>query len=211
MLALVDPHVLEQALSDPLGDDVRAAARGDAVALRRLCVELAPVVLRTLRRLLGGAHPDLEDLLQDTLIAVLDGLRGFRGESSVKHYARRIATLRALETIRNVRSRARKLEAAAEEELAPRASHENPGKVLLDKRRQELLHELLCSLPPAHAETLVLQAVLGHSLAETAEILGVPVNTVRGRLQTAKHDLRARILDHPELLELSELEDDHPR
>ncbi|WP_146651158.1 RNA polymerase sigma factor [Labilithrix luteola] len=210
MLALVDPRSL-QASPDPLSEEIRAALGGDTSATRRLCVELGPIVLRTLRRVLGASHPDLEDLLQDTLIGVLDGLRTFKGESSVRHYARRVATLRALETIRNTRTQHRKLEELGFEKAVPDDTS-NPRLAFVTKRREQLLHELLSSLSPAHAETLVLQAVLGHSVAETAEIVGVPVNTVRGRLQTAKQTLREKILETPELSELLEFDDhDHSR
>ena len=204
MLALAAPRSLHQAEPDPLAGEIRAALDGDIAAARRLCVELGPVALKTLRRLLGASHPDFEDLLQDTLIAVLDGLPDFRSESSLRHYARRVATLRALEALRNSRTRSRKLEALAADEA--HQTQPGPGSAFEARRREDLLHELLGSLSEAHAQTLVLTAVLGHSLAETAEILGVPLNTVRGRLQTAKQALREKILVHPELSELLEFD-----
>jgi RNA polymerase sigma-70 factor, ECF subfamily len=206
MLALAAPRSLPSAAPDPLSAEIRAALDGDAAATRRLCVELGPVVLKTLRRLLGSGHPDLEDLLQDTLIGVLDGLPTFRNESSIRHYARRVATLRALEMLRNRRTQSRKLEVLAADALRDETK-EGPGNAFVARRRELLLHELLCSLSEVQAQTLVLQAVLGHSLAETAEILGIPVNTVRGRLQTAKQSLREQILVHPELSELLEFDE----
>lgn len=39
--------------------------------------------------------------------------------------------------------------------------------------------------------------VLGWSLAEIAEAMGVPLNTVRSRLRLAKTALRAAIQDNP--------------
>lgn len=206
MVAVAAPRSLRVATPDPLEGDVRAALDGDTTAIRRLCTELGPVVLRTLRRLLGSSHPDLEDLLQETLLGVLDGLPTFRSESSIRHFARRVATFRALETLRNSRTRSRKLEELTADELHV-GTPSSPGTALVARRRERLLHELLASLSESLAETLVLQAVLGHSLTETAEILGIPVNTVRGRLQTAKQALREKILLRPELSELLELDE----
>ncbi len=50
-----------------------------------------------------------------------------------------------------------------------------PSKALADKRRQFLLHELLCAIPPAHAETIVLQAVLGERRVDADCFLRVGV------------------------------------
>jgi RNA polymerase sigma-70 factor (ECF subfamily) len=187
--------------SDPLDESIRGALDGDPACAHQLCIELGPVVLRTLRRVLGHGHADLEDVLQDTLIAILDGLDSFKRESSIRHYARRIATFRALELIRNRRTRARKLGEMGEADLLsePRST---PFDELASRRRERVLHDLLASLSPEHAEVLTLRAVLGHSVAEMAEILGIPFNTVRGRLQTAKGVLRTKIRNHSELSEL---------
>lgn len=212
MLALAVTRSRRVAAPDPLEGELRAVRAGDETAIRRLCTELAPVILRTLRRVLGPSHPDLEDLLQDALLGVLDGLATFRNESSLRHFARRVATFRALEMLRNTRTHSRKLGELAPGELLPSAASSGPGKAFVARQRERLLHELLTSLSEAHAQTLVLQAVLGHSLEETSQILGVPVNTVRGRLQTAKLALRKQILVHPELSELLEFDEhDEPR
>lgn len=210
MLALVGSRSLHVGAPRSLDGEIRAALDGDAAATRRLCVELAPVILKTLRHVLGPSHPDLEDLLQDTLVGVLDGLATFRNESSIRHFARRVATLRALENIRSSRRRNKNLKILTVDALGQEAQP-GPGTAFVARRREHLLNELLSSLSETLAQTLVLQAIVGHSLAETAEILGVPVNTVRGRLQTAKQVLREKILVHPELSELLEFDHDPSR
>jgi len=79
----------------PAGDPVAAwidpALRGDAAAMRALLAALAPVVMRAARRLLGRGHPDVDDVAQQTLVGVVERLPGFRGESSLAHFAERIA------------------------------------------------------------------------------------------------------------------------
>src|ERR1700683_898156 len=80
----------------PLAQVAREARDGDGEAQRRLLVAVAPALLPPLRMILGARHPDLEDVLQEALIGLLHGLDAFRGESSVIHFARRIATKRAI-------------------------------------------------------------------------------------------------------------------
>ena len=61
----------------------------------------------------------------------------------------------------------------------------------------ELLRDVLAQIPPEQAETLSLRVVLGWSLAEVAETMGVPLNTVRSRLRLAKTAMRAVIESNP--------------
>src|SRR5262249_57080495 len=63
-----------------------------------------PPLLRAVRALMGPSHPDLEDVVQDVLIAVVDALPSFRGDCSLLHFAIRIATRRTTTARRRSRS-----------------------------------------------------------------------------------------------------------
>src|SRR5436189_290921 len=79
---------------DVLAAWLEATRRGDAHAARRLLEAVAPAVRTVIRRALGRAHPDADDMLQESLIGFVRALDSFRGECSVLHYARRIALWR---------------------------------------------------------------------------------------------------------------------
>jgi RNA polymerase sigma-70 factor (ECF subfamily) len=49
-----------------------------------------------------------------------------------------------------------------------------------------------------------MKVVLGYSLEEIAQATGVPVNTVRSRMLTAKETMRQRIERDPRLADLAE-------
>lgn len=183
---------------DPLAGVARAAAAGDARAVRALCEALAPALLRVVR-ILGGAAPlDDEDLLQESLLGVLHALPEFRFECSVLWFARRVATQRTLEA----RRRRKVLNRALDEvQRLPEVPVATPGEALDEERLRNALRALLDELPPAQAETVVLQVVLGHSLEETAALTGVPLNTVRSRLRLAKQAMHAAAAAHPDLAE----------
>ncbi len=172
---------------DPLAGLARAAQRGDGAATRRLLEALGPRLLRTVRGVLGASHPELDDALQEALIALVRALPAFRGEGDVTGYAVRI-TLRASIAARR-RYRARAPEPEAEESAADAAQ---PSEVLAARRR-EIFRRLLDELPEAQAEALVLRVVLGHSLEETAAITGAPENTIRSRIRLAREGLKKRI------------------
>jgi RNA polymerase sigma-70 factor (ECF subfamily) len=79
------------------------------------------------------------------------------------------------------------------DELAELArDDQSPAEQLAAARRREVVRLLLADLPPPQAEVLALHTMLGHSVAETAAVTGVPVNTVRSRLRTALAALRER-------------------
>src|SRR5712671_5806701 len=73
---------------DPLRALAAAAAAGDREAQRTLLVAVGPSLLRSV---LGNAHPDVEDTLQDAMVAVHLALAGFRGECTTLHFACRVA------------------------------------------------------------------------------------------------------------------------
>jgi RNA polymerase sigma-70 factor (ECF subfamily) len=175
-------------------DAIVAAARaGDPVAIEELLALLGPSLLRAVRALMGPSHPDLEDVVQDVLIAVVDALPSFRGDCSLLHFAIRIATRRTTTARRRSRSVMGWLETfwREEEPLVPGAP--SPGDETLADRRRHLLRALLGEIPEAQAEALALRVALGHSIDEVALITRAPINTVRSRLRLAKDALRARI------------------
>jgi RNA polymerase sigma-70 factor (ECF subfamily) len=186
---------------DPLAELARRAREGDIQSQRRLLEAIAPALLRLLRMLLGPSHADLEDVLQDALIGVLQGLASFRGDSSVLHFARRVATKRAIDRRRRDRTTLRKLEHARHLD-AP--GPPTPRELTAADRRRRHLRDLLDDLPEPQAIALAMRAVLGHSIEEIAKATGVPINTVRSRLRLAKEALRGRIETDPALSELLE-------
>jgi RNA polymerase sigma-70 factor (ECF subfamily) len=188
---------------DPLDSLARAAGRGDRVAQQRLCERVAPAQLSVLRAVLGPASPDVADQLQESLVALMQALPSFRGESSVSHFACRIAMKRALDARRRAKAMASVVDAVAS--LPPPHETGAPSDELASSRLREVMRELMSELPEAQAETLAMKVVLGYALSEIADETRVPLNTVRSRLLLAKKALRERLLSDATLRELAEV------
>ena len=187
-------EVQRQERVDPLRALASAAAGGDSRAQRTLFVELGPLLLRTARAILGGQHPEVEDVLQESMIALVAALPRFRGECTTRHFASRVAVQIALNVRRRSRLRGKYVALVPEEELDDVASPEaSPAERSDSARRREALRELLCALPEIHAEVLAMHVVLGCTIEETALTLGAPPNTVRSRLRRALATLRDSI------------------
>lgn len=172
---------------------IAAARAGDPAALEELLAFLAPPLLRTVRALMGKTHPDLEDVVQEVLIAVVDALPSFRGDCTLLHFAIRIATRRTTTARRRSRSILGWLETFGRKQEALDVGPVSPGDETIADRRRQLLRALLGEIPEAQAEALALRVALGHSIDEVAAITRAPTNTVRSRLRLAKEALRTRI------------------
>ena len=183
----------------------RQAATGDAVATSRLLKGLASRVVRVVRAVLGGGHPDVDDVAQQALIGFIQALPAFRGDCDPARYATTIAVRTAIGARRRSRIEGSRHDAGTDTDAVVSPSLE-PGEAMASRRRKEVLRELLAQLPAEQAEALAMRVVLGWSLEEIAGQSGAPLNTVRSRLRLAKESLRKTIESEPGLLELLEVE-----
>ena len=191
----------DAAPADILATLIRPAADGDRAAMRALLAAVAPVVARAARRVLGTGHSDVEDVAQQALAAFVRRLPHFRGESSIAHFAERIAVYRALSARRDDGARRRVTVPFAPDEIdelpSPPGDTEEAG-------RRALLLEALDGVPAPQSEALALHFLFDHTVAEIAEILSIPEETVRSRLRRGKQALRAKIVKSERLATLWE-------
>lgn len=183
---------------------VLRAQQGEPDAVSQVVAELAPGVLRALTALLGRQHPDLEDLAQEVLLAVMAALPDFRGDSTLLHFAVRIAARKSVLVRRRSRSVLGWLESFWRGDYPVRQAPTLAHDELRGDRQRALLRLLLSELPDAQAEALLLRVVCGHSIEEISSITQTPFNTVRSRLRLAKEALRQRIEAEPAWAELGQ-------
>ena len=181
------------------------ALGGDPAVVRTFVTAIGPQILRVVRRVLGPNHPDVEDAAQESAFAVLGALARYRGDSTVVHFACRVA----VQTAMNVRRRESAIKRRAQGDRvdldAVADARPGPDAEAEGRASAELVRELVSTLPDAQAEALALHCVLGFTVNEIAETAGLPVETVRSRLRLAKNALRARAEATPGLEGLVEV------
>lgn len=157
-----------------------------------------PSVARVVAEILGSGHPDFDDTVQLSLIALVDALGVFRGECHPAGYACRIASRIAL----RARRRARRI-SQRQEDLALLAGEAEPSPAEDPShwRRRAVMRELLAQIPREQAEALAQRALLGLTLEEVARASGAPFNTVRSRIRMAREALQSRLRARPAWLE----------
>lgn len=188
--------------TDELVSLARAASAGDPDAVNTLVVSVGGGMLKTVRKVLGPSHPDVEDVTQDAVLALLSGLRGFRGECTVAHFAHRVALLTALAARRRFRTRDRWTELDTPPESVADDRGASPLARAVASRRRTLVRELFDELSEPMAEALALHFVLGYTVEEIAATVAVPANTVWSRLRLGKQALRKKLIRDVRLLEL---------
>jgi len=153
-------------------------------------------VWRLARRLTGNDEEAL-DACQEIFLRVWRGLAGFRGDSRLSTWVFQIAWnyLRAFRRSRLRRSRVVIEPVLADDEEPPDAVDPGPnperhaGSIELLSR----LEPAMRTLPEAHRLVLWLRDGEDLSYAEIAEVLDVPIGTVRSRLARARRSLRAAV------------------
>lgn len=176
----------------------RLAAEGDTAATARLLRALAPRMIRTVHVLMGPSHPDVEDVTQQALIAIVQALPRFRGECTPVHYASRIVVRTAIHARHRVRRQVKGRDHEIDVDTIAGAASELDD-ALLSERRRARVRALIDELPPEQAEVIALRVGLGMSWEEMADATGTPLNTLRSRIRRAKEAIRRRIEDDPML------------
>jgi RNA polymerase sigma factor (sigma-70 family) len=176
----------------------RLAGSGDPAATRRFLDQVWPTLSRVVNGVLGSRHPEVDDVIQQSLIAVLQALSAFRGDCHPAGYASRIALHVALRARRNAAVRRARSETLAQISASD-PDVQWPGAEASAERRKRALRDLLADLPEEQADALALRTMLGWSLEEVAQATGAPLNTVRSRVRLAKEALRRRIEADPTL------------
>lgn len=184
----VDVWEAQAVIDEPDETDVELLARialGDRPALELLYARVRMPVFQYLLHLTSDSR-NAEELLQDTLVAVWKSACGFAGKSSVRAWIFGIARQRAFKRLRRREPVYVALEAA---ETEPSEEPEPEAALLALVDRAELAAALE-RLHTVQREALLLTFVHQLSYKEIAEVMHVPVGTVKSRLNNAKRSLR---------------------
>jgi RNA polymerase sigma factor (sigma-70 family) len=201
---LPEPASARPARADDLAPLAAAALGGDPRAVRTFIVAVGGPMLRAVRKIMGAQHPDVDDVTQDAIMALLSALAGFRGESTIMHFACRVAVLTAMAARRRCETRHRWTAPEAPAHAVADTQGSSPLAGAMAARRRQLLRDLLDELPDPIAEALALHFVLGYTVDEIAVTARVPVNTVWSRLRLGKESLRRKVRSDARIAEVVE-------
>ncbi len=166
---------------------------GEGQAFNELVSRYAPELYRFLARFTG--HPTAaEDLLQESLLQAHQSAQRFDVTRRLRPWLFTIAANKARDWLRSQR---RRTEVSLDAEVGRNSDesvsfaeifegHESLPEDLLDAAEQrEMVRRVIEQLPPALRQVLLLGYFQQLPYKEIAEIVNVPVGTVKSRLHTA--------------------------
>lgn len=162
---------------------------GDKEAFGRLALKYQERVYNLALPIVGNAE-DAMDVVQESFLQALAHLASFRRSSRFYTWLYRIAYNCAVGALRK-RKKTTSVDAVVEEFGDPFEADVEPPDA--EARRNDdvrLLRAALAKLPEEYRAPLVLREIDGANYEQIAEILNVPVGTVRSRLHRARAALR---------------------
>ena len=172
-------------------DDNRLIAeclRGRVQAFEELVCRYQDRLYNTVYRLLGNAE-DARDAVQDAFINAYQSLNSFKGDSQFFTWLYRIAINTAISLKRKNRNlqvfRGPDMPEPIDE--SPTSKPEHAMESAEDEKR---VQAALNRLSPEHRTVLILKDLEGQKYDAMAELLNVPIGTIRSRLHRARLELR---------------------
>lgn len=159
----------------------RAAARGERGALDRLLVAVQPLVMSRCRRYLPNSL-DAEEAAQDALFSIARRIDSFEGRSKFTTWMYQLTSNAAIDCYRKLKRRRSVLE------IPPDMAAGGSSPSVIAGARIDLL-EAAERLDPRLVEPVFLRDFCELEYSEIAEVLDVPVGTVKSRI----HDGRAKL------------------
>lgn len=135
---------------------------------------------------------DAADVVQDAFLNAYQSLHSFKGDAEFFTWLYRIAFNTAISLKRKKRA-AVSLDAAGLDggiEPDDPSDYVKPGLALERSEDERQLQDAIARLSHEHREVLLLKDIEGLKYEDIAEVLGVPIGTIRSRLHRARLELR---------------------
>jgi len=184
---------------------IARSARGDQAAFGELVRRYQDRLFNTVYRLLDNAD-DAQDVVQDAFLNAYQSVckaetregSAFRGDAQFFTWLYRIAVNQAISL-----KRKRRLVLSGDARINGRVVAEplddsedvRPGRALERADDERTVQDALNRLSPDHRAVVVLKELEGQKYETIAEILQVPIGTVRSRLHRARLELRDLLPD----------------
>jgi RNA polymerase sigma-70 factor (ECF subfamily) len=161
-----------------------SAQSGNQPHYRQLLGELTIVIQKFLCARFGD-HPSTEDMVQESLMAIHQARHTYDPKRPFRAWMFAIVRHKAIDVLRREKARVNTLDTyGTEQAVLSQADGQNEFKGEIADGR------LFASLSPKYKEVLILTKIQGHSVAETADRLGISESAVKVRVHRAIRKLQ---------------------
>jgi RNA polymerase sigma-70 factor, ECF subfamily len=160
--------------------------RGELAAFEQLVERHRGIVFRVAARIVGP--DDAEDVSQDAFLRAFHRLDQYRGTATFRTWLLQITQNAALNALAWARRRPTETNGETAD-AADRDPIRQPANALEERERRQRLELKLRALRPQYRSVVVLRDLEGLSYSEIADVLEMPVGSVKGRLHRARDEL----------------------
>jgi len=175
---------------------IRDCLEGRTEAFGELVHRHQDRLYNTVFRLLDNAE-DARDVVQDAFLSAYQSLDSFKGDSLFFTWLYRIAVNTAFSLKRKQRATLSiyrgGMEGGGHEPHDP-SRETQPDHALEVADEERRIQQALNRLSPEHRLVLIMKDMEGQKYEVMAEVLGVPIGTIRSRLHRARMELREILL-----------------
>jgi len=169
---------------------------GNTAAFGELVSRYQDRLFNTVVRLCDNAE-DARDVVQEAFLHAYQSLHSFKGDSLFFTWLYRIAVNTAISMKRKKRLVLRMPptgEGGSTIEPLDPSETNRPGHAMEMAEEERKVHEALQKLSVEHRSVLVMKDMEGMKYEDMADVLGVPVGTIRSRLHRARLEMRDILL-----------------
>ena len=171
-----------------IGECLKGRTEAFGVIVRRYQDRL----FNTVVRLLDNAE-DAQDVVQESFISAYQSLGTFKGDSLLFTWLYRIAMNAAI-SLKRKKKATISLDTGSKHDLVidpvDQSTSSEPGASLEREEEESRLQAALNRLSLEHRSVIVLKEIEEMKYEEIAEVLDVPIGTIRSRLHRARTELR---------------------
>ena len=186
----------------------RDIARHDPNAVEQLFRDYQDAVTRYVYHVAPNiTESDMQDVVQDTFIAVLQSVKDYRAESSLSTWILRIAYFKAVDLLRKHKSLGRQETTFSEfssndEQFSEEVAFADPGPsvedVVVSGEEMTLIRKLLHQLPDEQRQVLTLRYVSQMRVEDVARVMNISRRMVELHITRGRSAMRKKYLDQQE-------------
>lgn len=176
---------------------IKAAREGDQKAFEALLKKYRNLVYHVMIKMVRNPQ-EAEDLCQEAFIKAFNALASFNEEFAFSTWLMKIATNNCIDFLRKKKLRTYSIDEPIQykddQVQIELPDHDpTPEKQMLNEERSNLIDEAIQSLPPRYRHVIVLRHKEEKSYEDIAEILKLPLGTVKARIFRAREMLNKKI------------------
>ena len=176
-------------MAEPLSETIRRAQAGDQAAIAAIVVEQQRYVYSIAMSILHDPD-DAADLTQDAFIRMLRALGTYRGETKLTTWLYRLVVNLGIDRLRRRGAPAIRLDQEEDAPDLPSTAPDDDVTATVERRDEaRAVREAIARLPDAQRIALTLHYFEDLRYEDIAEIMGIPLNTVKSHIRRGKERL----------------------